>query len=239
MIIAICDDEQAMLNQVENYCKEIAKCRTVVCSFASAEELKYAIEKGLCPDLLILDIEMAGMSGLEFQKYMQKNKMDINVVYLTSHEEMMQEAFGRNVIAFLNKVNYKERLAELIREYEQELSNQILLSYQNEKVMVETAYVLYIQAADKYSEVYFRCPGNADTKLLLSDNTLVKWEKLLPCEQFCRVTRNMIVNYGNIKYMDKNTIHMTDGKVIIVPKGKVRQFRQAYHAYMRKQVVVL
>ena len=73
MIIAICDDEQAMLNQVENYCKEIAKCRTVVCSFASAEELKYAIEKGLCPDLQILDIEMAGMSGLEFQKYMQKN----------------------------------------------------------------------------------------------------------------------------------------------------------------------
>lgn len=47
-----------------------------------------------------LDIEMPEVSGLEFQKQLQRNKMDIDIIYLTSHSEMMQEAFGRNVVAF-------------------------------------------------------------------------------------------------------------------------------------------
>ena len=122
MIIAICDDQRRMLDKVYCYCKKIVQKKTEVFSYTRPEDLMQSIYRGIIPDLLILDIEMPEVSGLEFQKQLQRNKMDIDIIYLTSHSEMMQEAFGRNVVAFLNKDNYEIRLAEILTKYEQELS---------------------------------------------------------------------------------------------------------------------
>ena len=118
MIIAICDDQRRMLDKVYCYCKKIVQKKTEVFSYTRPEDLMQSIYRGIIPDLLILDIEMPEVSGLEFQKQLQRNKMDIDIIYLTSHSEMMQEAFGRNVVAFLNKDNYEIRLAEILTKYE-------------------------------------------------------------------------------------------------------------------------
>ena len=104
---------------------------------------------------------------------------------------------------------------------------------------LELKYVLYIQASNKYSEVYYRQPGDIKTDYLLSGYTLSRWQEILPENQFCRVARNVILNYGNVKKIDRDMVYMTDDKCFKIPKGKVRQFRTAYHAYMRKQVVIL
>ena len=79
MIIAICDDERSMLDKVYCYCKKIVQKKTEVFSYTRPEDLMQGIYRGIIPDLLILDIEMPEVSGLEFQKQLQKNKMDIDL----------------------------------------------------------------------------------------------------------------------------------------------------------------
>lgn len=239
MIIAICDDQRRMLDKVYCYCKKIVQKKTEVFSYTRPEDLMQSIYRGIIPDLLILDIEMPEVSGLEFQKQLQRNKMDIDIIYLTSHSEMMQEAFGRNVVAFLNKDNYEIRLAEILTKYEQELSKVLEIQCEGKTKELELKYVLYIQASNKYSEVYYRQPGDIKTDYLLSGYTLSRWQEILPENQFCRVARNVILNYGNVKKIDRDMVYMTDDKCFKIPKGKVRQFRTAYHVYMRKQVVIL
>ena len=98
---------------------------------------------------------MPEVSGLEFQKQLQRNKMDIDIIYLTSHSEMMQEAFGRNVVAFLNKDNYEIRLAEILTKYEQELSKVLEIQCEGKIKELELKYVLYIQASNKYKDRLF------------------------------------------------------------------------------------
>lgn len=239
MIIAICDDERNILDKVYCYCRKIVQPKTEVFSYTSPENLLQNIYRGIIPDLLILDIEMPEESGLEIRKRLQQNKMHIDIVYLTSHSEMMQEAFGRNVVAFLNKDNYETRLAEIISKYEQELSNVLEIQQNGETRRLEQKYVMYIQASDKYSAVYYRQPGDIKTDYLLSGYTLSHWQEILPEDQFCRVARNVILNYGNVKKIDSHMVYMTDDKCFKIPKGKVRQFRTAYYAYIRKQVVIL
>lgn len=185
MIIAICDDQRRMLDKVYCYCKKIVQKKTEVFSYTRPEDLMQSIYRGIIPDLLILDIEMPEVSGLEFQKQLQRNKMDIDIIYLTSHSEMMQEAFGRNVVAFLNKDNYEIRLAEILTKYEQELSKVLEIQCEGKIKELELKYVLYIQASNKYSEVYYRQPGDIKTDYLLSGYTLSRWQEILPENQFC------------------------------------------------------
>lgn len=127
----------------------------------------------------------------------------------------MQEAFGRNVVAFLNKDNYETRLAEIISKYEQELSNVLEIQQNGETRRLEQKYVMYIQASDKYSAVYYRQPADIKTDYLLSGYTLSRWQEILPEDQFCRVARNVILNYGNVKKIDRNMVYMTDDKFVL------------------------
>ena len=84
MIIAICDDQRRMLDKVYCYCKKIVQKKTEVFSYTRPEDLMQSIYRGIIPDLLILDIEMPEVSGLEFLKQLQSYKMYIYIIYLSS-----------------------------------------------------------------------------------------------------------------------------------------------------------
>ena len=54
-------------------------------------------------DLFILDIEMPGRDGLWLRKELERYRYGSSIIYLTSHDELVQEAFGRYVIGLLIK----------------------------------------------------------------------------------------------------------------------------------------
>lgn len=54
-------------------------------------------------DILILDIEMPEMSGIEVKKRLERIRNHTLILYVTGHVEFMQEAFGTYVFGFVEK----------------------------------------------------------------------------------------------------------------------------------------
>ncbi len=66
------------------------------------------------PDIVWLDIEMPGMSGLEMAAEIKKKSPDTNIVFVTGFPEYAVDAFGMHVSGYVLKPATKEKLREEI-----------------------------------------------------------------------------------------------------------------------------
>lgn len=101
MKIAICDDQKIYRDDILAHCKRLL-CEegSVYKVYTSGEEL---LTSGEMFDFLFLDIEMTGMDGIQVKELLEQQSIQGKIIFLTSHEERMREAFGANVIGFLRK----------------------------------------------------------------------------------------------------------------------------------------
>lgn len=112
--IAICDDQEVYREDILEHCKRLLQGENVIYScFASGEEL---LDSGFQFDFLFLDIEMTGMDGIQVKNLLETQNAQAKIIFLTSHEERMIEAFGANVIGFLRKPVQEEMLLPIIRK---------------------------------------------------------------------------------------------------------------------------
>ena len=108
MRIGICDDKKNEQTQLENLCKqyfEKSGTEYELVKFQSAEEVvdycKHA--KGERIDLLFLDIEMQGMSGIELKDRILKEDAVWRIVFVSHYKEKVFESFGLKTLGFVVK----------------------------------------------------------------------------------------------------------------------------------------
>ena len=85
-------------------------------TFKSAEDF---LDSGLaqCPDLLILDVRMRGMNGLELQRTLVEQGSDIPVIFVTAYDDMdaRRIAMEAGAVAFVQKPCDEKILIDAIR----------------------------------------------------------------------------------------------------------------------------
>ena len=98
MTIGICDDEEIIRWELKRICNQLLVERDLCCEIIEFQNGMELLSFSKCLDILILDIEMSGVGGIEVKNRLQSLKRDVIIIYVTSHDEMMGEAFGLNEI---------------------------------------------------------------------------------------------------------------------------------------------
>ena len=104
--IAVCDDENNWINELEKclfrYNENNDRIDWEV--FYSGEELlKYFASHGNVFDMLITDIEMSGINGIETANKIRELDKDISIIFLTNYEKYMRDCFSCMPSGFLDK----------------------------------------------------------------------------------------------------------------------------------------
>ncbi len=97
--VAVCDDEKIICNEIKKRLLEV-RPEFEVSLFSSGDEL---IKSDKNFDLIFLDIEMPQLDGMETAKVIRKNHKNEYIIFLTSHSELMVEAFKVKAFRFLEK----------------------------------------------------------------------------------------------------------------------------------------
>ena len=240
MNIVICDDERKVIEDVGSICRECLSPDVKLYGFQSAESLD-KIEGDI--DLFILDIEMPGRDGLWLRKELERYRYGSSIIYLTSHDELVQEAFGRYVIGFVDKVSFlndKNKLVDKLKLFEQEVSNREVLCIKGdqENLFICKDKIITITAEHVYSYLEYvideKPDGKFETERKLVRKSLREWENVLGTD-FLRISKSIIVNMAYIKRISKN-IELKIGKSLNIPRSNLNRCKEFYWNYCQKKM---
>lgn len=109
------DDEQIALDVLEIQLVEIGSVSVAGKFLRVSEAIEQAFS--LKPDLIFLDIEMPGTSGLQAAELLIRRCPDAEIIYVTAHHQYAIEAFDTNAIGYLLKPVAKERLVTTLSRF--------------------------------------------------------------------------------------------------------------------------
>ena len=94
MKVAVCDDDRAIIEQIEEYIEIIHDKSLEYEVFFCAEELqRYVTEQDVNFDVFILDIEMKEMSGIDFAKRLREKNVNALIIFMTSYSQYVFDVF--------------------------------------------------------------------------------------------------------------------------------------------------
>lgn len=237
MKIAIVDDEEYCSEEIAALSEEMTgkeKVPTEICIYESGEkflaERKHKEFHGI-----FLDVEMDGVDGITLKEQLEQEEDQANIVFVTSHIEVMPEAFGRNVYGFLEKPLNRKRFEKIFAKMLHQYNCHRKISFQgineNQQVELSLADIIYIKASHVYTEVY-----TLQGKMYLNRKSLYEWEvELDGGEGFFRIHKSYLIHMGHIKKHEARAVVMVDELKIPISRQKIEEFRQSYRIFQKKE----
>jgi DNA-binding LytR/AlgR family response regulator len=212
----IVDDEplarQLILSYVDQlpYINCVAVCQSAIEAFGVLHEQKI--------DVLFLDIQMPGISGINFLKSL---KTAPKVIFTTAYSDYAVEAFEIDAIDYLLKPVTFERFIKAVQKLGSDneilISNKpdskadsyIFLKVDRRLVKVDFMDIVYVEAYGDYLKVH------SIKETYITYMTLNKLELLLSNLRFIRIHRSTIINKAFIQFIEGNCIHVNDVNLAI------------------------
>ena len=223
--IAICDDEQPQIEYLTSVVSAWSNENGHVCemrAFPSAEAFLFAYEDDNAYDILLLDIEMKHITGVDLAKSIRKKDQTVQIIFITGYSEYISEGYEVAALHYLMKpvsqhklFSVLDRAAEKIKQNEKCLN----LPLSGEMVRVPLHEIKYLDVHQNYVTVH----GKADYTV---KRTLGEFEGLLDT-RFTRVGRAMIINLTYISRVTKTDVYLSDGTVLPLPRGAYEPLNRA------------
>lgn len=200
--ILIIDDETPARERLLRLMDSLDDFEVVGEASNGAEALEKIHE--LVPDILLLDISMPGIDGMELAHNLRRAGLDPVVIFCTAYPERALEAFDVEAVDYLVKPVRAERLKKALAKASRRLEkgNQasrdpLLRSTVGGKVLLTPlSRVICLLAEDKYTTVVHE---NGDTVI---DKSLTELEKDYP-DLFFRVHRNALISRKHLRGLQK------------------------------------
>jgi two-component system, LytTR family, response regulator AlgR len=158
-------------------------------------------------ELVLLDINMPGMSGLEVARHLAVLEQAPRIVFVTAHDRHAVEAFELNALDYLLKPVRAERLAAALRKAAVPAQEQLVkaaeapreylsVAERNRIVLVPVRDILFMRAEQKYVTVRTRSREH------LIEESLVALEREFAV-RFVRIHRNCLVARAAIRGFER------------------------------------
>jgi two-component system, LytTR family, response regulator AlgR len=113
MKLLIVDDEPPARDRLRRLLEEIGDCE-VIAEAANGEEA-LAMCGDAPPDIVLLDVRMPGLSGIEVARHIDTLEDPPAVIFTTAYDQYAVEAFETEAVGYLLKPVRKEKLAHALR----------------------------------------------------------------------------------------------------------------------------
>ncbi|AUW93391.1 LytTR family DNA-binding domain-containing protein [Sulfobacillus sp. hq2] len=221
-----------LLEPYQNVLEVIGEAQTAKEALSLIEALDY--------DVVFLDIQMPGMSGMELARILKDKRPQLSVVFISAHEQYAVDAFAVQVVDYLLKPVSSERIAETIRRLTDldtatpKTTSDVLTWVPCESgghtIPVNTNDIIFIMAEHEIIYIY-TYHDRYPTRF-----TLQELQERLPSETFLRTHRSFIANMHQVKeimpyFNGTYLLKMKDkqSSEVVVSRSNVKKVKELFN----------
>ncbi len=206
----IIDDEEPALNLLKGFVKKTPFLQLELASTNAIEALQTLNTTSI--DLILIDIEMPDISGIDFVKSLKNKPL---IIFTTAYEKYALKGYDLDITDYLLKPIRFERFLKAVNKAHDLLSPRLdekswdFLTVKSEYKTIKISFkdILYIEGLKDYVKIHTK------DKVVLTRLNVKGIESKLPKQHFVRVHRSFIVSLPKIESYQKRQI--TIGKKII------------------------
>ncbi len=227
--IAIIEDMAIQRELIDKYIQEWSastKSINKTYSFSSAEQFLFEHEDYPEINLLLLDIEMLRLSGVDLAKKIRKTDEKISIIFITANPDYMQDGFDVEAFNYLLKPIKKEKLFEcltkLAKRIKQHTRKSIVLSVDGEKIKIYQDEIISVESISHDLKI------TTAKQVLKTRMTLSQIEEELDADHFIKTHRAFIVNLSKIKQIQKSLATMENSEEIPISKREYKTVNEKF-----------
>lgn len=223
--IAICDDDNIVSNNIrellENHFSN-SKNDVLLSMYSNAEEF---LDSNFDVDYLFLDIEMPGISGIELKEILQLENHKFGIIFVTSYKQYTDEAFGKNVLAYISK-DKLERINELLLKIEKNDNDFGVIKIASD--IINTKDIFYLKADGGYVNII------ANTKEYMFCGTLLELMNRIDNNHFVQIHRSYVVNLRYVENKNYDCVFLSRKYHLPLSRNFKNQFELEYFKSLKE-----
>lgn len=231
MRIAICDDETGGRERIRTLLdSEFSGAQTS--EFDSGTKLIEAVKGGYQPDIVLLDIAMEGMNGMETAKRL-RSLSDVILIFVTGIKEQVFQAFDVGAFHYLMKPVDQEKLKSVLDRAAKEVEKRaggpkfLLVKTAGKHRRVPVEDILYAENSGRKIILHTR-KEKIEYYERMNHLEEVLGEKFYRCHRGYLVALQAVIGYDN------TSITLDSGEKIYLSKQKYTEFAKRWEQYIQK-----
>lgn len=235
MNIAIVDDEMRESDRLSEIIKEYASLSGLSLTLSvyhNAEEILDAY-KPYAYTAIFMDIYMAGQTGVDAARKILGSDRNAIIIFLTSSEVHMPDAFSIHAYDYINKPAEKKRIFKVLDDVlirQTEFDTDKRLCFESNKETVSLAYhdILYVKTGERnYLEIMDGYGNTYTTRLTFSETS----QSLLSDKRFLLILRGILVNMDYITRIKEGICYLTGDIRLPVNVKKQKELETIWQNY--------
>lgn len=249
MNILIADDEKAACEHLSGLIQTLPGCHDVGHASDGLEAVYKAYDLDI--DIVLMDVRMPRMSGLEAARHISEFERPTSVVFTTAYAEHALEAFNVHAAGFLTKPVQLEKLAEMVRCLQHQSlrkvaepaivgsmeSNYICCRFRSDLNLIALNRVTCIHSRNKCTVIH-----HLDGKSV-SEQPLKSFERRFG-SRLIRVHRNALVNKAYVSRLERQedgaymVVLRDDREKLEVSRRSLPRVREYLHTFMVPRMAI-
>lgn len=233
--IAICEDEKVILDFESSLIKDWAAgagCPLELDTYISAEQFLFESEDKAPYDVLIFDIQMKNMNGMELAKTLRRRGCDSVIIFVTGVPDYAIEGYEVGAVRYILKPVKTEVLKGLLdsafEERQKKAEDFFVFGQGADLERISFEKIIYIEARGHY--VFLKGAdferewkaGFAETAAAFEGRGF-----------FC-LRRGLLVNLAHVARITRTDCILDGGETLPVARGVYKELNEAFIAFFRK-----
>lgn len=211
------DDEPLALDLVEDNIRKILFLRLLKKCSTAWEANEFLLQQPV--DLLFLDIQMPGLSGIQFLQGLSKKPP--LVIFITAYEKYAIEGYNLDVVDYLLKPVSFERFLKAVNKAHEKFTSRsstptpttdyLFVNSEYNLVRIEFNDIAYVEGLRDYVKIFLM----SATRPVITRLSMKSLEEKLPADTFVRVHKSFIVSLTKITSIRKGRIAILKAQIPI------------------------